>query len=101
MVLTCCVLPGGLLWQVVGSTYQVLESPNPATYIGSGKVAEVAAAVQAAKVNRRPCRYVGRYPAAIVVATHCSSIRQYNCALGVCVGGVLVPASPGIAGVRQ
>jgi hypothetical protein len=39
------------LVQIVGSTYQVLESPNPATYIGSGKVAEVAAAVQAAKVR--------------------------------------------------
>jgi hypothetical protein len=45
-----CVVPLCLL-QVVGSTYQVLESPNPATYIGSGKVAEVAAAVQAAKVR--------------------------------------------------
>jgi hypothetical protein len=44
----CVHLP---LVQIVGSTYQVLESPNPATYIGSGKVAEVAAAVQAAKVR--------------------------------------------------
>jgi 50S ribosomal subunit-associated GTPase HflX len=32
---------------VVGSTYQALESPNPASYIGSGKVAEVTAAVRA------------------------------------------------------
>jgi 50S ribosomal subunit-associated GTPase HflX len=47
-------MSGVLLLQIVGSTYQVLESPNPATYIGSGKVAEVAAAVQAAKVNMTP-----------------------------------------------
>lgn len=30
---------------MVGSSYQVLESPNNATYIGSGKVAEVARTV--------------------------------------------------------
>ncbi len=33
--------------QVVGSTYQSLEVPNGATFIGSGKVAEVARAVRA------------------------------------------------------
>lgn len=27
--------------KVVGSTYQILESPNNSTYIGSGKVAQV------------------------------------------------------------
>lgn len=30
---------------VVGHTYQVLEEPNPRTYVGTGKVAEIAAAV--------------------------------------------------------
>jgi hypothetical protein len=33
--------------QVVGSTYQILEAPNMSTYIGTGKVAEVARAVRA------------------------------------------------------
>jgi 50S ribosomal subunit-associated GTPase HflX len=37
--------------QVVGSNYQALEAPNNATYIGSGKVAEVARAVAALKVS--------------------------------------------------
>eukprot|EP00877_Chromochloris_zofingiensis_P000337 jgi/Chrzof1/10303/Cz04g36170.t1 len=37
--------------KVVGSTYQALESPNNATYIGSGKVAEVARAVRALRVE--------------------------------------------------
>nr|BAJ91799.1 predicted protein [Hordeum vulgare subsp. vulgare] len=32
---------------VLGSTYQKLSSPNPRTYIGSGKVAEIRSAVQA------------------------------------------------------
>lgn len=36
--------------QVVGSTHQQLEAPNNATYIGSGKVAEVSRAVAALKV---------------------------------------------------
>jgi hypothetical protein len=36
--------------QVVGSNYQALEAPNNSTYIGSGKVAEVARAVTALKV---------------------------------------------------
>ncbi|KAL3505330.1 hypothetical protein ACH5RR_035171 [Cinchona calisaya] len=35
----------GLL--VVGSTYQKLSNPNPRTYIGSGKVAEIKSAIQA------------------------------------------------------
>ena len=33
--------------QVAGSTYQVLHAPNNRTYIGSGKVTEVARAVRA------------------------------------------------------
>lgn len=37
--------------QVMGSTYQFLDSPNMATYIGSGKVAEVAKAVRASAVD--------------------------------------------------
>ncbi|KAI8462495.1 MAG: hypothetical protein J3K34DRAFT_527703 [Monoraphidium minutum] len=37
--------------KVVGSTHQVLESPNNATYIGSGKVAEVARTVAALGVD--------------------------------------------------
>ncbi|XP_021285383.1 uncharacterized protein LOC110417380 [Herrania umbratica] len=32
---------------VVGSTYQKLSSPNPRTYIGSGKVAEIKSAIHA------------------------------------------------------
>ncbi|XVE94646.1 hypothetical protein REPUB_Repub02eG0026700 [Reevesia pubescens] len=32
---------------VVGSTYQKLASPNPRTYIGSGKVAEIKSAIRA------------------------------------------------------
>lgn len=40
------------LQQVVGSNYQALEAPNNSTYIGSGKVAEVARAVTALKVGR-------------------------------------------------
>lgn len=43
-VLCCAVM------QVVGSSYQALEAPNNATYIGSGKVAEVARAISALKV---------------------------------------------------
>uniref|UniRef100_A0A6V7QUM6 Hflx-type G domain-containing protein n=1 Tax=Ananas comosus var. bracteatus TaxID=296719 RepID=A0A6V7QUM6_ANACO len=39
----------GLL--VVGSTYQKLASPNPRTYIGSGKVAEIKSAVHALDVE--------------------------------------------------
>eukprot|EP00271_Cylindrocystis_brebissonii_P011904 TRINITY_DN29918_c0_g1_i1.p1 TRINITY_DN29918_c0_g1~~TRINITY_DN29918_c0_g1_i1.p1 ORF type:complete len:841 (+),score=137.98 TRINITY_DN29918_c0_g1_i1:3327-5849(+) len=39
----------GLL--VVGSSYQRLDHPNPKTYIGSGKVAEVKAAVEAYRVE--------------------------------------------------
>jgi GTP-binding protein HflX len=31
----------------MGSTYQILEAPNMSTYIGAGKVAEVARAVRA------------------------------------------------------
>ncbi|GBF93383.1 hypothetical protein Rsub_06421 [Raphidocelis subcapitata] len=37
--------------KVVGSTYQVLEAPSNATYIGSGKVGEVARAVAALKAD--------------------------------------------------
>ncbi|GFR45981.1 hypothetical protein Agub_g7453, partial [Astrephomene gubernaculifera] len=37
--------------RVMGSTVQLLESPNMATYIGSGKVAEVARAVAALDVD--------------------------------------------------
>lgn len=37
--------------KVVGSSFQLLESPNNATYIGSGKVAEVARAVRELKVE--------------------------------------------------
>ncbi|CAK9317273.1 unnamed protein product [Citrullus colocynthis] len=33
--------------KVVGSTYQKLASPNPRTYIGSGKVAEIKSAIHA------------------------------------------------------
>ncbi|XP_050939669.1 uncharacterized protein LOC103503912 isoform X2 [Cucumis melo] len=33
--------------KVVGSTYQKLASPNPRTYIGSGKVAEIKSAIRA------------------------------------------------------
>lgn len=36
---------------MVGSTYQALEVPNPATYIGGGKVVQVAQAVQAYNVE--------------------------------------------------
>lgn len=36
---------------VVGSTYQKLGSPNPRTYIGSGKVGEVLAAIRALDVE--------------------------------------------------
>ncbi|XP_011074988.1 uncharacterized protein LOC105159575 [Sesamum indicum] len=39
----------GLL--VVGSTYQKLASPNPRTYIGSGKVAEIMSAIHAFDVE--------------------------------------------------
>ncbi|KAG1334134.1 GTPase HflX-like [Cocos nucifera] len=39
----------GLL--VVGSTYQKLASPNPRTYIGSGKVSEIKSAVHALDVE--------------------------------------------------
>lgn len=39
----------GLL--VVGSTYQKLASPNPRTYIGSGKVAEIKTAIHALDVE--------------------------------------------------
>lgn len=38
-------------YQVVGSTYQILETPNNATYIGSGKVTQVARAVRALNVE--------------------------------------------------
>lgn len=31
--------------EVVGHTYQLLDEPNPRTYVGTGKVAEIAAAV--------------------------------------------------------
>lgn len=37
--------------QVVGQTYQFLDPPNPATYIGGGKLAEIAQAVQAFNVD--------------------------------------------------
>lgn len=37
--------------QVVGSTYQKLATPNPRTYIGSGKVAEIKSAVHALDVE--------------------------------------------------
>ncbi|MBA0565818.1 hypothetical protein Golob_010675 [Gossypium lobatum] len=36
---------------VVGSTYQKLSSPNPRTYIGSGKVAEIKSAIRAFEVE--------------------------------------------------
>lgn len=36
---------------VVGSTYQKLASPNPRTYIGSGKVAEIKSAIHALGVE--------------------------------------------------
>jgi len=36
---------------VVGSTYQKLSSPNPRTYIGSGKVGEIRSAIQALDVE--------------------------------------------------
>ncbi|KAK1555705.1 hypothetical protein Q3G72_030248 [Acer saccharum] len=36
---------------VVGSTYQKLNSPNPRTYIGSGKVSEIKTAIQALGVE--------------------------------------------------
>ncbi|KDP38559.1 hypothetical protein JCGZ_04484 [Jatropha curcas] len=36
---------------VVGSTYQKLASPNPRTYIGSGKVAEIKSAIHALDVE--------------------------------------------------
>ncbi|KFK27333.1 hypothetical protein AALP_AA8G369300 [Arabis alpina] len=36
---------------VVGSTYQKLTSPNPRTYIGSGKVAEIKSAINALDVE--------------------------------------------------
>lgn len=39
----------GLL--VVGSTYQKLSNPNPRTYIGSGKVAEIKSAIRAFDVE--------------------------------------------------
>ncbi|KAI5068303.1 hypothetical protein GOP47_0016648 [Adiantum capillus-veneris] len=37
--------------EVVGSTYQKLDHPNPRTYIGSGKVAELRAEVRALEVE--------------------------------------------------
>ncbi|MEW5316898.1 MAG: hypothetical protein WDW38_008239 [Sanguina aurantia] len=37
--------------KVVGQTYQFLDPPNPATYIGGGKLAEIAQAVQAFNVD--------------------------------------------------
>ncbi|KAL5557969.1 hypothetical protein UlMin_034180 [Ulmus minor] len=37
--------------RIVGSTYQKLTSPNPRTYIGSGKVAEIKSAVHALDVE--------------------------------------------------
>ncbi|CAD6253359.1 unnamed protein product [Miscanthus lutarioriparius] len=40
---------GGLV--VVGSTYQKLSTPNPRTYIGSGKVSEIRSAIQALDVE--------------------------------------------------
>nr|CAB3491898.1 unnamed protein product [Digitaria exilis] len=36
---------------VVGSTYQKLSTPNPRTYIGSGKVSEIRTAIQALDVE--------------------------------------------------
>ncbi|CAK9219060.1 unnamed protein product [Sphagnum jensenii] len=36
---------------VVGSTYQKLEHPSPKTYIGAGKVSEVATAIRALKIE--------------------------------------------------
>ncbi|KAK1297352.1 hypothetical protein QJS10_CPB15g01990 [Acorus calamus] len=36
---------------VVGSTYQKLANPNPRTYIGSGKVAEIRSAIHALDVE--------------------------------------------------
>ncbi|XP_057975776.1 uncharacterized protein LOC131163087 [Malania oleifera] len=36
---------------VVGSTYQKLATPNPRTYVGSGKVAEIKSAIQALDVE--------------------------------------------------
>ncbi|RCV38791.1 hypothetical protein SETIT_8G170500v2 [Setaria italica] len=36
---------------VVGSTYQKLSTPNPRTYIGSGKVSEIRSAIQALDVE--------------------------------------------------
>jgi GTP-binding protein HflX len=33
--------------QVVGTTYQSLQKPSPRTYVGSGKMAEIVAAVRA------------------------------------------------------
>ncbi|KAF7048874.1 hypothetical protein CFC21_057533 [Triticum aestivum] len=36
---------------VLGSTYQKLSNPNPRTYIGSGKVAEIRSAVQALDIE--------------------------------------------------
>jgi len=35
----------------MGSSYQVLPSPNNATYIGSGKVAEILQAVRAYRID--------------------------------------------------
>ncbi|KAE9600120.1 putative nucleoside-triphosphate phosphatase [Lupinus albus] len=37
--------------RVVGSTYQKLASPNPKTYIGSGKVSEIKSAIHALDVE--------------------------------------------------
>ncbi len=37
--------------QVIGSTWQAMEHPNNSTYIGSGKVAEVARAMRAYKAE--------------------------------------------------
>eukprot|EP00252_Welwitschia_mirabilis_P002883 TRINITY_DN128_c0_g1_i10.p1 TRINITY_DN128_c0_g1~~TRINITY_DN128_c0_g1_i10.p1 ORF type:complete len:460 (-),score=98.75 TRINITY_DN128_c0_g1_i10:369-1748(-) len=37
--------------KVVGTTYQKLDRPNPRTYIGSGKVSEVSAAIRALDVE--------------------------------------------------
>ncbi|KAJ3675607.1 hypothetical protein LUZ60_004649 [Juncus effusus] len=36
---------------IVGSTYQKLQAPNPRTYIGSGKVAEIKSAINAFNVE--------------------------------------------------
>ena len=41
--LGCLADSAGL--EVVGQTYQLLEEPNPRTYVGSGKVSEIIAAV--------------------------------------------------------